>query len=39
LACVFVCGLGQLFGFAFTFKIKPSKATSNVLPVEWVQKP
>jgi len=39
LACVFVCGLGQLFGFAFTIKIKPSKATTNVLPVGWIQKP
>ena len=39
LACVFVCGLGQLFGFAFTLKIKSSKATTNVLPVGWVQKP
>lgn len=39
LACVFACGLGQLFGFAFTIKIQPSKATSNVLPVGWVQKP
>jgi hypothetical protein len=31
--------LGQLFGFAFTFKIKPIKATTNVLPVGWEQKP
>jgi len=39
LACVFVCGLWQLFGFAFTFKIKPLKVTTNVLPEGWVQKP
>jgi len=39
LAGIFVYGLGNSLVFAFTVKIKPSKAINNVLLLGWVQKP
>jgi len=34
LACVFVCGLGQLFGFALTFKNQTFKSNNQCVASE-----